>query len=100
MKLGLRLGEKNRFAQTSIELTLAILCVLILLIGISRLFVWLNQSLVERQEAYENIRQTGKLYAAPKYIVSAINSDEKGMPLVKFYTPGTFYIFSQEEPKK
>lgn len=47
--------NKNR-AQASLEVTLAFICVIILLIGSVKIFVWLNERMVQRQKDYEATR--------------------------------------------
>jgi len=55
-KPGIISKNKHLRAQVSLELVMALTCVLILVLGTVRVFVWLNQRLVFRQEAYENSR--------------------------------------------
>jgi len=59
-------------------LTVALIVCIILLIGAAKIFVWLNQTLVERQEYYQWTRQnpTGK---------------------IDFYTPQKMDIFEERE---
>ncbi len=42
--------------QSSLEMAIAFVAVFILLLGSARIFVWLNQRMVTRQEAYEQTR--------------------------------------------
>lgn len=51
----LRINLKDK-AQVSLELVLGLIVCLILILGATRLFFWLNQCIVERQEAYEATR--------------------------------------------
>lgn len=46
----------NKPGQASLELALAITCILLLLLGSLQIFVWVNKSLVLRQEEYEESR--------------------------------------------
>lgn len=43
-------------AQASIELAMSLIVCLVLIMGVSRLFVWINGSLVKRQEAFQDTR--------------------------------------------
>lgn len=67
--------------QSIIETTVALVALFIFLFGVARVFVWVNRSMVERQEAYQATRVVGGKIGA-----------------VDFYTPDRFYIFSAEEP--
>ncbi len=44
---------KYKRAQTSLETTLALICVLILLFGSIKIFIWFTSRIVHRQEDYE-----------------------------------------------
>ena len=46
----------GRRAQSSLEMTLAMIGALVLLFGSIKVFIWLAQRLVARQQAYENTR--------------------------------------------
>lgn len=43
-------------SQSTLELTVALIAVFILLLGAIRLFIWLNERMVLRQEAFEATR--------------------------------------------
>lgn len=43
-------------AQATLEITLALISVLLLLLGSLKLFLWVNQRLVQRHQDYENSR--------------------------------------------
>jgi hypothetical protein len=47
-------------AQATLELAVAMVCVWLLVFGIFRVFFWLNQRLVYRQEDYEGTGGTAK----------------------------------------
>ncbi|TAN61403.1 hypothetical protein EPN16_03215 [bacterium] len=49
-------GARPVRAQASIELAMSLIVCLILILGVSRLFVWINGSLVKRQEAFQDTR--------------------------------------------
>lgn len=49
-------GARPVRAQASIELAMSLIVCLILILGVSRLFVWMNGSLVNRQEAFQQTR--------------------------------------------
>lgn len=49
-------GQLRIKAQVTLELTISLIICLILLVGATKIFVWLNQIMVERQQAYQNIR--------------------------------------------
>jgi hypothetical protein len=58
------------------ELAVAITCFLLLLLGAIRLFIWLNQTMVFRQEAYESTR-VNATNATTEYQAMV---DESGIP--------------------
>ena len=43
-------------AQSTLEITVALVAVFILLLGSTKILVWLNERMVLRQEAYESSR--------------------------------------------
>lgn len=45
-----------RRAQTTLELTIALVLIMILLVGSAKIFVWLNGRMVQRAEDYEGSR--------------------------------------------
>lgn len=47
---------KVRMAQVSLELIGSLIVCLVLIVGIARVFVWLNQCLINRQNEYQNTR--------------------------------------------
>ena len=49
--------SKSSKGQASLEMTVALLGVMLLLIGSLKLFLWINDGLVERQRSYEATRQ-------------------------------------------
>ena len=46
----------KRKAQSTLEFTVALIAVVILLLGSVKIFVWMNERMVLRQEAYEDSR--------------------------------------------
>jgi hypothetical protein len=48
-----RVIKMNKRAQTSIEATLAFVCILVLLFGAVRIFIWFSERIAHRQEDYE-----------------------------------------------
>lgn len=46
----------NKKGQVTIEMTLALIAVFLLLMGSFKIFIWVNRCLVERGEAYETTR--------------------------------------------
>lgn len=63
-----QMGTDKR-AQATIEVTLAFICFLLLLFGSIKIFIWINERVVRRQEDYEVTRvQAG-----------AINPNEEGV---------------------
>ena len=49
-------GKHPFKAQSTLEFTVALVAAFILLLGSVKLFVWLNERMVLRQEAYESTR--------------------------------------------
>ena len=66
-------------AQASLEMAIAIACILILFLASIRLFFWLNQRLVLRQEAYENTRVS----ATDENRTTQLYVNESGMPKLR-----------------
>lgn len=50
------LNGKNKSAQASLEITVAFICILLLLWGCFKAFLWFNMRLAQRQERYEATR--------------------------------------------
>jgi hypothetical protein len=46
----------NSKAQATIEFTIAFIACILFLIGITKIFVWVNQCIVERQVRYQETR--------------------------------------------
>lgn len=66
-------------AQVTIEFTVALFCLLILLVGTTKMFVWFGNSIVERHKAYEATRQAA---ATGSTTSSQVNFyDQKAHPL-------------------
>ena len=89
--------KKN--AQSSMEVSAALIAVFILVIGSARIFSWVNKRMVMRQQKYESTRvaagstqdsinpETGKAAetateAIGKYTVEV---DEEGLPQLKIF---------------
>lgn len=72
-------------AQVSLELVASLIACLILIVGVSRIFVWMNESIVKRQENYQLGRKIS-------------SSDINNANQINFYTPERLYIFSKEKP--
>lgn len=70
-------GPRHINAQATLELTVSLIVCVILLLGAAKIFVWINKSMVERQQAYRNTR------AAP-------------LGKIDFYTPPKMDIFGEE----
>ncbi|MCM8800167.1 MAG: hypothetical protein NC900_05530 [Candidatus Omnitrophica bacterium] len=88
-KLSLRLKERKGYlglllirGQVTLELTVALIVTILFLIGITKIFVWLNQTMVERQQAYQDTR--------PK-TTAGVTKDK-----INFYTPKKLDIFGEE----
>ena len=64
----------NKTGQSTLETTIALVAAVILILGITQVFVWLNKIMVERHEAFES---------------SSTSAD----PVVDFYQPEEFNIF-------
>jgi len=53
----------DKTGQATLELALAIVCIFILLLGSLKIFLWVNQRLVLRQEHYESSSDYGRVKA-------------------------------------
>ena len=49
----MQINKKNKRGQGAIDMTLIVVVMCIILFAALKMFVWFNQSLVERQEAYD-----------------------------------------------
>ena len=74
------IGLKGKSGQVAIEATIAILAIFIFLLGASQVFIWMNQSIINRQAAYQKTR-------------TSLGSAES----IEFYQPKRLYIFPQEK---
>ena len=70
------LGVPRINGQATLELTISLIVCMVLLMGAAKIFVWLNKTLVERQEAYQQDRK---------------NPVDK----IDFYTPEKLDIFGE-----
>lgn len=72
-------GPRRINAQATLELTISLIVCVVLLIGIAKIFVWLNRCMVERQQAYQSgrINPLGKIdfYTPSKMDIFGENSD-------------------------
>lgn len=66
----------SKKAQSTLEVAVAIIGILILLLGSLKLFMWVNKLLVLRQESYENTRVSAVNAATEQ----AAQVDESGFP--------------------
>lgn len=48
-----RKAMKNNSAQASIEVTLSLICVFLLLFGSFKIFVWMNKRMISRHNDYQ-----------------------------------------------
>ncbi|MFC1708480.1 hypothetical protein ACFL2J_00270 [Candidatus Omnitrophota bacterium] len=55
MGIKLKIRRKAK-AQASLETTLALICVMILLVAVLKLFFWLTESMIVRQKDFESSR--------------------------------------------
>ena len=59
-------NKKNNRGQGAIDMTLVVVVMCVILFAALKMFVWFNQSLVERQEAYDG----GQSYSpSPVYLI-------------------------------
>lgn len=72
--LKIRLSEYR--GQSTLEATIALIAAVILLLGITQVFVWVNKTMVKRHQAYQAAR---------------FNEN----PPVEFYTPEKLNIFGE-----
>lgn len=63
-------------AQSTLECTIALVAAVALLLGITQVFVWVNKTMVERHQAYDETR-------------TSRTAD------YDFYEPGEFNIFGE-----
>jgi hypothetical protein len=70
-------------AQASLEMAITIIAVLIFFLGCIRLFFWVNERLVLRQERYEATRAS----ASEATSVAGAVVSESGLPKVKLVGP-------------
>ncbi len=67
-------GRHNKKAQASLELSLALIGVLIILFGAFNVFMWVNKRIINRQRDYESKRVTaGSTHSSNEVGVSDIN---------------------------
>ncbi len=59
-------NKKNNKGQAAIDMTLVVVVMCVILFAALKMFVWFNQSLVERQEAFDS----GQTYSpAPVHLI-------------------------------
>jgi uncharacterized protein (UPF0333 family) len=71
--------KNNIKAQATLELSLAIICVLLLLVGVLNVFIWANKLLLTRNSEYRKTR----LSASQTYTEAAAQVDESKFPPLK-----------------
>lgn len=74
--------QPGKKAQATLELALSLICVLLLLLGALKVFIWVNSRMVMRQEDYEDSRLragvVNSTIAAQTQVSLVINSDMRG----------------------
>lgn len=70
-------------AQVSLETTLALICVFIILIGSLRVFLWVNKRMVSRQVDYESTAVSAASTASP----AEVPVDESQYPDIDIFSP-------------
>lgn len=78
-KTGLNNGKQTGKGQSSLELTVALIAAFILLLGTVKLFVWVNERMVLRQEDYEATR------VAAASDNPGVEVDESAYPLLDIF---------------
>ena len=68
---------KKYQGQSTLESTIALIAAVVLLLGITQVFVWVNKMMVERQRAYQSTRMSA-------------------YPQVEFYKPKNLDIFGTQ----
>lgn len=82
-------GQPAIKAQVSLELIASLIICLVLMVGIARIFVWMNESIVKREQDYQKGRKISSK--------SHINNNKIDDKLINFYTPKKLYIFTEEK---
>jgi uncharacterized protein (UPF0333 family) len=75
----LRIG---RGGQVSLELAAVFVCILLLLYGTMKVFVWVNQSLVTRQQDFDDTRVSA---ASSKAEIQVNEADKNKYPPLKIF---------------
>lgn len=75
MEMSLRRNQ----AQGSLEMAIALICVFILLFASLNLFIWVNERLILRHQAYEDTRVAAGSVAQTNLPIE-IQVDESGFP--------------------
>ena len=95
------MGNPKIKAQVSVELTLSLICLAILLFATAKVFVWLGRTILYRQVSYDNTRTPAGSAIAPEdpsdphAVFKYRNSDAEAKQMINFYTPDTLKIVSQ-----
>lgn len=71
-----QVGYKRYPGESTLEATIALIAAVILLLGITQVFVWVNKTMVKRHQAYQATR---------------FNEN----PPVEFYTPEQLNMFGE-----
>lgn len=73
--LKIRLSEYR--GQSTLESTIALIAAVVLLLGITQVFIWVNKMMVERRQAYQATRMSAS-------------------PQVEFYQPKNLDVFGTQ----
>mgnify|MGYP001305434878 CR=1 FL=1 len=77
MRAGIRNRKReNIFAQVSLEISIALVCIFILGVASVKICAWLAGQLAFRQESYESTRTNPGLYQDPSYPALSIFSSK------------------------
>jgi len=80
----------KRRAQASIEVTLAFICIFILLFGSIKIFIWFTERIVRRQEDYEQTRVlAGSLSKGQTLEQAGANLNESNYPKLDIFGEST-----------
>ena len=76
----------DKKAQATIELTLAFICFFLLLFGTLKIFIWMNERMVRRQQDYEATRvAAGKLEPGQTLEDVGADLDESDYPRLDIF---------------
>lgn len=86
-------GPRHFRAQATVELTIAFLASIILMLGVVKVFVWLNRCTVERQYNYQTSR-TQLLHTVDPIYDGKNYNYPTAIPNTDFYTPPRINLFN------